>query len=116
MEMRDFVQSAGRAVLEMVEREWEPLCQTELEQRLDQAVEDILEADLVAKVQAQPPAVYVHLVQSADSLVIPAEPVKSAPPEEEEHLALETEVDPVDSYAVTVRGLNISLDNVINAQ
>uniref|UniRef100_A0A8C5AH03 Elongin B n=1 Tax=Gadus morhua TaxID=8049 RepID=A0A8C5AH03_GADMO len=60
MDLRDFVQSAGRAVLEMVEREWEPLSQTELEQRLDQAVEDILEADLVAKVQAQPPAVYTE--------------------------------------------------------
>ncbi|XP_059926386.1 uncharacterized protein LOC132471252 [Gadus macrocephalus] len=100
MDLRDFVQSAGRAVLEMVEREWEPLSQTELEQRLDQAVEDILEADLVAKVQAQPPAVYVHLVQAADPLVLPAEPVKSAPSEEEEHLSLETEEDPVDSYAV----------------
>ena len=103
MEMRDIVQSAGRAVLEMVEREWEPLSQSELEQRLDQAVEDILEADLVAKVQAQPPAVYVHLVQAPDSLVVPAEPVKSAPTDEEEHLPLETEEDPVDSYAVKVK-------------
>ncbi|CAL8266262.1 unnamed protein product [Gadus morhua 'NCC'] len=100
MDLRDFVQSAGRAVLEMVEREWEPLSQTELEQRLDQAVEDILEADLVAKVQAQPPALYVHLVQAADPLVLPAEPVKSAPSEEEVHLSPETEEDPVDSYAV----------------
>ena len=103
MDLRDFVQSAGRAVLEMVEREWEPLSQTELEQRLDQAVEDILEADLVAKVLAQPPAVYVHLVQAADPLVLPAEPVKSAPSEEEVHLSPETEEDPVDSYAVKVK-------------
>ncbi|CAL8274611.1 unnamed protein product [Lota lota] len=100
MDMRDFVQSAGRAVLEMVEREWEPLSQAELEQRLDQAVEEILEADLVAKVQAQPPAIYVHLVQAQEPLVLPAETVKSAPPDEEEHLAQETDDDAVDSYAV----------------
>ncbi|KAK0153738.1 putative nuclease HARBI1 [Merluccius polli] len=114
MAVSDFVQSAGRAVLDMVEREWEPLSQGELEQRLDRAVEDILEADLVAMVQAQaqtrPPAMYVHLVQAQQDPppVLPAEPIK---PDQEDHLAQETleeegeeeeeeEEDTVDSHAV----------------
>lgn len=47
------VVSAGRAVLEMMQHDWEPLSHGELDQRLDQAVEEILEAELMAKVQAQ---------------------------------------------------------------
>lgn len=66
MDVSEHVLSAGRAVLDMVEREWQPLSPGELEQRLDQAVEEILEADLMAKLKAQPPAatVYVQLLQS----------------------------------------------------
>lgn len=57
--------SAGRAVLDVVEREWQPLSAGELEQRLDQAVEEILEAELMARLKAQsPPTVYVQLLQS----------------------------------------------------
>ncbi|XP_028842571.1 uncharacterized protein LOC114794280 [Denticeps clupeoides] len=47
------VASAARAVLEMVQLDWEPLSHGELEQRLDQAVEEILEADLVARARAE---------------------------------------------------------------
>ncbi|XP_068606021.1 uncharacterized protein [Brachionichthys hirsutus] len=49
-----FVASAGRAVLDLLEREWQPLSGAELEQRLDQAVEGVLEAGLVAAVEARP--------------------------------------------------------------
>lgn len=68
MEVSEFIVSAGRAVLELVEREWQPLSPAELEQRLDQAVEKILEAELMEKVKNQPPppststsTVYVQL-------------------------------------------------------
>ncbi|KAJ8414200.1 hypothetical protein AAFF_G00050700 [Aldrovandia affinis] len=43
------VVSAGRAVLELIQSDWEPLSHGELEQRLDQTVEEILEADLIEK-------------------------------------------------------------------
>ncbi|KAL0993298.1 hypothetical protein UPYG_G00105820 [Umbra pygmaea] len=56
-----YVEAAGRAVLEMMQREWELLCQGELEQRLDQAVEDILEANLLSKVQADVGSVFLQL-------------------------------------------------------
>ncbi|XP_026181089.1 protein ALP1-like [Mastacembelus armatus] len=65
MDVSECVLSAGRAVLDIVEREWQPLSSGELEQRLDQAVEEILEADLLAKLKPQPPpAIYVQLLQS----------------------------------------------------
>nr|XP_020501392.1 protein ALP1-like [Labrus bergylta] len=65
MDISECVLSAGRAVLDMVEREWQPLSPGELEQRLDQAVEEILEADLIAKLKTQPPPnLYVQLLPS----------------------------------------------------
>ncbi|XP_054463209.1 uncharacterized protein LOC129098250 [Anoplopoma fimbria] len=86
MAVRESVLSAGRAVLELVEREWQPLSPGELEQRLDQSVEEILEAELMARLQTQPPAaVCVQLLQSQDT----AEPqvlqttTCTGPPEEE---------------------------------
>lgn len=49
-----WVEAAGQLVMEVVQSEWEPLSHSELEQRLDQAVEEILEADLMsAGVQGQ---------------------------------------------------------------
>ncbi|KAM6965932.1 putative nuclease HARBI1 [Tautogolabrus adspersus] len=65
MDINEYVLSAGRAMLDIVEREWQPLSPGELEQRLDQAVEEILEADLIAKLKTQPPpTIYVQLLQS----------------------------------------------------
>lgn len=65
MDVDGCVLSAGRAVLDMVEQEWQPLSPGELEQRLDQAVEDTLEAELVANLRAQPPpTLYVQLLQN----------------------------------------------------
>ncbi|KAI1896375.1 hypothetical protein AGOR_G00094140 [Albula goreensis] len=46
------VVSAGRAVLDLIQSDWEPLSHGELEQRLDQAVEEILEADLIEKARS----------------------------------------------------------------
>lgn len=43
-------------MLELLEREWQPLSPGELELRLDQAVEESLEAELVSGLQARPPA------------------------------------------------------------
>ncbi|TDH03250.1 hypothetical protein EPR50_G00161220 [Perca flavescens] len=68
MDVNEYVLSAGRSVLDMVEREWQPLSPGELEQRLDQTVEEILEADLIAKLKTQPPPppppICVQLLQS----------------------------------------------------
>ncbi|XP_075897544.1 uncharacterized protein LOC142898491 [Nelusetta ayraudi] len=55
MEAGECVLPAARAVLELLEREWQPLSPGELELRLDQAVEESLEAELVSGLQARPP-------------------------------------------------------------
>uniref|UniRef100_A0A665T2B8 Elongin B n=1 Tax=Echeneis naucrates TaxID=173247 RepID=A0A665T2B8_ECHNA len=69
MDVGEFVVSAGRAVLEAVEREWQPLSAGELEQRLDQAVEEILEAELLAGLKHRPqPAVFLQLLQGGPGL------------------------------------------------
>ncbi|XP_061905411.1 uncharacterized protein LOC133651476 isoform X2 [Entelurus aequoreus] len=52
MDVDECVLSAARAVLELAEREWQPLSEAELEQRLDQTVEQILEAELINKVKS----------------------------------------------------------------
>lgn len=102
MEVSEHVLSAGRAVLDMVEREWQPLSPTELDQRLDQAVEEILEADLIARLKTQPhPTVYVQFLQSQTNVqpqVLQTTTSSSAPEEEtpEPREPLET----VDSAAV----------------
>ncbi|PWA17834.1 hypothetical protein CCH79_00008097 [Gambusia affinis] len=69
MDFRQHVLSAGRAVLDMMEREWQPLSAGELELRLDQAVEEILESELVGRLEAQPPspAVYLRLLRGNPS-------------------------------------------------
>lgn len=56
MEAGECVLSAARAVLELLEREWQPLSPGELELRLDQVVEESLEAELVSGLQARLPA------------------------------------------------------------
>ncbi|KAG8006500.1 hypothetical protein GBF38_001106 [Nibea albiflora] len=84
MEVSEYVLSAGRAVLDMVEREWQPLSPGELEQRLDQAVEEILEGDLMAKLKTQPPTIYVQLLPGQANVqpqVLQA--TTPSPPEEE---------------------------------
>ncbi|XP_042361049.1 uncharacterized protein LOC121956743 [Plectropomus leopardus] len=86
MEVSEHVLSAGRAVLDMVEREWQPLSPGELEQRLDQAVEELLEAELLAKLKAQPPpTIYVQLLQSQANVQpqVVQTTTSSSPPEEE---------------------------------
>ncbi|XP_043084779.1 uncharacterized protein LOC122331276 [Puntigrus tetrazona] len=47
------VAAAGRVIMDAVQAEWEPLSHWELDQRLDRAVEEMIEADLVAQVQEQ---------------------------------------------------------------
>ncbi|CAG5897300.1 unnamed protein product [Menidia menidia] len=104
MDVSDCILSAGRAVLELVEREWQPLSAAELEHRLDQAVEDILEAELVSKVERQPPStIYVQLVQSqadAGQQMVAAASGSPAEEEEEEEEESQNQPDPKDSEAV----------------
>ncbi|XP_064171077.1 putative nuclease HARBI1 isoform X2 [Anguilla rostrata] len=59
------VASAGRAVLEMVQFDWEPLSHGELDQRLDHAVEEILEAELIEKARAVVGPTYVLQAEQA---------------------------------------------------
>ena len=60
------VASGARAVLEMVQLDWEPLSHGELDQRLDRAVEEILEAQLIEKARAiVGPAYVLHSEQMA---------------------------------------------------
>ncbi|KAK2916304.1 hypothetical protein Q8A67_000678 [Cirrhinus molitorella] len=47
------VAAAGRVIMDVIQAEWEPLSHWELDQRLDRAVEEMIEADLVAQVQEQ---------------------------------------------------------------
>ncbi|KAM9346432.1 putative nuclease HARBI1 [Symphorus nematophorus] len=102
MDVGEFVLSAGRAVLDMVEREWQPLSPGELEQRLDQAVEEILEADLIAKLKTQPPpTIYVQLLQSQANVQpqLLQTTTTSSPPEEETPEPMDP-LDALDSAAV----------------
>lgn len=103
MDVSESVLSAARAVLDLVEREWQPLSPLELEQRLDQSVEEILEADLIAKLKTQsPPAIYVQIPQSqANVLPRMLQTTTSSPPEEETPGPREPQ-GPVDSAAVQV--------------
>ncbi|XP_024127341.1 uncharacterized protein LOC112146020 [Oryzias melastigma] len=65
MDVTEYILSAGKAVLDMMEREWQPLNAVELEHQLDQAVEQILEADLTSKLKRKAsPSVYEELVQN----------------------------------------------------
>ncbi|CAK6961122.1 uncharacterized protein LOC128378924 [Scomber scombrus] len=110
MDVSEYLLSAGRAVLDIVEREWQPLSPAELEQRLDQAVEEILEAELITKLKTQPPPVapssadsaapiYVQLLQDEANVqpqVSHTTPSSSPAAEEESREQLE----PADTAAV----------------
>lgn len=105
MEVSEYVLSAGRAILDMVEREWQPLSAGELEHRLDQAVEEVLESELMAKLETQPPStVYVQLLQNqqaiATSQVSHTANTASSPGEEE---ATESQERPETADGATVK-------------
>ncbi|XP_073350423.1 uncharacterized protein [Pagrus major] len=103
MDVREYVLSAGRAVLDMAEREWQPLSPGELEQRLDQAVEEILEADLMAKLKTQPaPALYVQLLQSQANVQVQPQVLQTttSSPAEEETPELREPLDTAESAEV----------------
>ncbi|XP_067271813.1 uncharacterized protein [Pseudorasbora parva] len=61
------VAAAGRVIMDVVQAEWEPLSYWELDQRLDRAVEEMIEADLVALVQQQSASVTTQASQQEDS-------------------------------------------------
>uniref|UniRef100_H2L9S9 Elongin B n=2 Tax=Oryzias latipes TaxID=8090 RepID=H2L9S9_ORYLA len=65
MDVTEYVLSAGKAVLDMMEREWQPLNAVELEHQLDKAVEQILESDLASTLKRKKsPCIYEQLTQS----------------------------------------------------
>ncbi|XP_016399777.1 uncharacterized protein LOC107732876 isoform X1 [Sinocyclocheilus rhinocerous] len=68
------VAAAGRVIMDVIQAEWEPLSHWELDQRLDRAVAEMIEADLVAQVQEQTTSVLMQASQQEDS----------APPDEAE--------------------------------
>uniref|UniRef100_A0A672GYT2 Elongin B n=2 Tax=Salarias fasciatus TaxID=181472 RepID=A0A672GYT2_SALFA len=112
MEVREHVLSAGRAVLDMVEREWQPLSAGELELRLDQAVEEILESGLRAQLDARPApsAVYLQLLQSrvkGESPVLQTIPAAAAAaaavPKEEGEAAADSLQEPDSVHGAAVK-------------
>ncbi|XP_051571030.1 uncharacterized protein LOC127450744 [Myxocyprinus asiaticus] len=58
---RKFLAAAGRLIMDIVQSEWEPLSHWELDQRLDRAVEEMLEADLLS-------SVFMQVSQQDDSM------------------------------------------------
>lgn len=59
MEYRNnYVAAAGRAIMDLMQSEWEPLSYWELDQRLDRAVEEMLEADFMAQAQGESSSVF----------------------------------------------------------
>lgn len=100
MDVNECVLLAGRAVLDMVEQEWQPLSAGELEQRLDQAMEEHLEDELLAKAKNQsPPTIYVQLLQSQASA---NHAVPQSSTHEEESAEPRAPQQPADSVAVKV--------------
>lgn len=115
MDLSNYVQAAGRAVLDMMQREWEPLSHGELEQRLDQAVEDILEADLIANFRTQP-TILLQLVQPQAQTETQFQSVESTnsasnPPEEETQD--QESIDNVDNNAVKVITTNLHRNSIV---
>ncbi|XP_023153740.2 uncharacterized protein LOC111587858 [Amphiprion ocellaris] len=108
MDFTECVLSAGRALLEMVEREWQPLSAGELEHRLDQAVEEILESDLIATLEAQPPppppqTIYVQLLPSQATVgpqILHTTTATTCSLPEEDSAESQEQLDPVDGAAV----------------
>ncbi|XP_051995402.1 uncharacterized protein LOC127652979 [Xyrauchen texanus] len=69
MEVRKkYVAAAGRMIMDIIQSEWEPLSHWELDQRLDRALEEVLEADLMALAQGQSSSVFMQLSQQEDSI------------------------------------------------
>ncbi|XP_016395412.1 uncharacterized protein LOC107729439 isoform X2 [Sinocyclocheilus rhinocerous] len=68
--------AAGRVIMDAVQAEWEPLSHWELDQRLDRAVEEMIEADLVAQVQEQAASVLKQASLQEDSS--PADQARTA--------------------------------------
>lgn len=75
------VAAAGRVIMDVIQAEWEPLSHWELDQRLDRAVEEMIEADLVAQVQEQTNSAQQE-DSSADQAQTPKQPEPKQPVQE----------------------------------
>ncbi|XP_048847418.1 uncharacterized protein LOC125718001 isoform X2 [Brienomyrus brachyistius] len=85
--------SAGRAVLEMMQFDWEPLSHGELDQRLDQAVEEILEADLIERAKSQTVPVCLQQIQPPEATPHPLQSEAAEPSEESEQTLLSNPIE-----------------------
>lgn len=78
-----WAEAAGRLVMEAMQSDWEPLSHNELDQRLDQAVEEILEAELVSGVQEREQGwsrdVFLQLSQQDETILHTVTSHTSAP-------------------------------------
>ncbi|KAI5096981.1 hypothetical protein C0J45_12290, partial [Silurus meridionalis] len=68
---RALVAAAGRLVMDVMQMDWEPLSHCELEQRLDQAVEEMLEAEMLSSVQGRGHGQSVFMQLSEQDETIP---------------------------------------------
>nr|XP_057904518.1 uncharacterized protein LOC131102881 [Doryrhamphus excisus] len=103
MDAKQCVLSAARAVLDLAEREWQPLSEAELDQRLDQAVEEMLESELINKVKSMRQSDVCVTARSRETNMLPqvsqAAAITAAPREEVEVERLEQCDDPVEETA-----------------
>lgn len=74
------VAAAGRVIMDVIQAEWEPLSHWELDQRLDRAVEEMIEADLVAQVQEQSASVTMQASQHEEDSTPPDQAQTETPP------------------------------------
>ncbi|KAL6476555.1 hypothetical protein MHYP_G00150540 [Metynnis hypsauchen] len=106
--------AAGRLMMDIMQFDWEPLGHWELDQRLDQAVEEMIEADLMSSVQAQCSPVLMQVSPQEDFLPFTQEQtqtvtiqVSEEPPstvflEEQEENICEIEGDPTVQYVTAL--------------
>ncbi|XP_009297780.1 uncharacterized protein [Danio rerio] len=97
------VAAAGRVIMDAIQAEWEPLSNWELDQRLDRAVEEMIEADLVAQVQEQ-----INSAQQKDSADQTQTPKQSEPKQPVQESALQR------SHATEVMEANPTVQYVTN--
>lgn len=93
--------SAGRAVLELMQFDWEPLSHGELDQRLDQAVEEILEANLIERAKTQTGPVCLQQIQPPEATPHPLQSEAAELSEESEQTLLSNPVEE-DNHTVRV--------------
>lgn len=92
--------AAGRLLIDLMQSDWEPLSHCELEQRLDRAVEEILEAELMSGGQAPAPGpggcVFTQFSRQEETIPHPAAHTVTS------HPAAEIEENPTVQYITSL--------------